>query len=65
MTSNGRHPQNIKSNHLLDHTKIVNLSLNDQTIFYKSFKQKQLVMEDDQQILRVEYFSNHGMDHTH
>ena len=26
------------SNHLLDHTQILNLSLDDQTIFYKSFK---------------------------
>ena len=26
------------SYHLLDHTQILNLSLDDQTIFYKSFK---------------------------
>jgi hypothetical protein len=26
------------SNHLLDHTQILNLSLNDQTILYKSLK---------------------------
>ena len=42
MTSNGRQPQNIKveylSNHQLDPTQIVNLSLDDQTIFNKSLK---------------------------
>ena len=26
------------SNHLLDHTQILNLRLNDQTVFCKSFK---------------------------
>ena len=35
------------SNHLLDHTQILNLSLYDQTIICKSFKWRQLPMEDD------------------
>jgi hypothetical protein len=43
------------SNHLLDHTQILNLSLYDQTIFG---------MEDDLTILKVEYLSNHILDHT-
>ena len=29
------------SNHLLDHTKILNLCFDDQTIFYKSLKRRQ------------------------
>ena len=51
MTSNGRrHPieDNLKilkveyiSNHLLDYTKILILSLDDQAIFHKSFKWRQ------------------------
>ena len=35
------------SNHLLDHTQILNLSLCDQAIFCKSFKWRQPTMEDD------------------
>ena len=41
-TSNGRLPQNMEylSNHLLDHTQILNLSLDDQTKFLLIFKMK-------------------------
>ena len=35
------------SNHLMDHTQILNLSLDDQTIFYKSLKWRQPSMEDN------------------
>jgi hypothetical protein len=35
------------SNHLLDHTQILNLSLDYQTIFYKSLKWKRPPMEDN------------------
>ena len=35
------------SNHLLDHTQILNLSLVDQTIFYKSLKWRWPPMEDN------------------
>ena len=35
------------SNHLLDHTQILNLSWDDQTIFYKSFKWRRPPMDDD------------------
>ena len=52
------------SNHLLDHTQILNLSLYDQTIFCKSFKERRPPMEDDLKILKVEYLSNHLLDHT-
>ena len=38
-------------NHLLDNTQILNLSLNDQAIFHKSFKWKQTPIEDDIKIL--------------
>ena len=33
--------------HLLDHTQILNLSLDDQTIFYKFLKWRQPLMEDE------------------
>jgi hypothetical protein len=52
------------SNHLLDHTQILNLSLNDQTIFWKSVKLRWPQMEDNIKILKVEYLSNHLLDHT-
>ena len=39
------------SNRLLDHTQILNLDLDDQTIFYKSFKIKTTLMEDDLKML--------------
>jgi hypothetical protein len=35
------------SNHVLDHTRMLNLSLNEQTIFYKSLKWRQTPMEDN------------------
>ena len=35
------------SNHLLDHTQILNFSLDDKTIFSKSSKWRQTPMEDD------------------
>ena len=38
------------SNHLLDHTQILNLSLDDQIILYKFFKWRQPPMEDDLQL---------------
>ena len=67
-TSNGRQPQNIKveylSNHLLDDTQILNLSLDDQTIFYKSIQWRRAPMEDDFKKLKVKYLSNHLLDHT-
>ena len=44
------------SNNLLDHTQILNLSLDDQTIFYKYFTWRWPPMEDD--------LSNHLLDHT-
>ena len=47
------------SNLLLDLTQILNLSLDDQTIFYKSLKWRRPLMEDDLQILKEEYLSNH------
>jgi hypothetical protein len=50
------------SNHLLDHTQILNLSLYDQTIFYKSFKWRQPLMEDGLKILKVVYLTNHLLD---
>ena len=52
------------SNHLLDHTQLLNLSLDDQTIFYKSFTGRHPTMEDDLKILKVEYLSEHLLDHT-
>ena len=52
------------SNHLLDHTKILNLSLHDHTIFYKSPKGRQPSKEDDLKIFKVEYLRNHILDHT-
>ena len=43
------------SNHLLDPTQILNLSKDDQTIFFKSSKSRRPSMEDDLKILKVEY----------
>ena len=51
-------------NHLLDHTQILNLSIDDQTIIYKFFKSILPPMEDNLKILKVEYISNHLLDHT-
>ena len=42
------------SNNLLDHTQILNLSLYDQTIFFKSFKRWQPPMEEDLKLSKVE-----------
>ena len=47
------------SNQLLDHIQISNLSLDDQTIFYKFLKWRRPPMEDNFKILKGEYHSNH------
>ena len=52
------------SNHLLDNVQILNLSLDDQTTFYKYFKWRRPPMEDDLKILKAEYLSNHLLEHT-
>jgi hypothetical protein len=44
------------SKHFLDHTQMLNLSLDDHTIFYKYLKWRR------PQILKMEYLSNHLMD---
>ena len=67
MTSNGRRSQNVKSGisqkpHFVACTNL-NLSLDDQTVFYKSLKLRQPSMKDDLKILIVEYLSNQ-LDHT-
>ena len=49
-------------NHLSDHAQILNLSLDDQTILYKSLKWRQPPVEDDLKILKVEYLSSHLLD---
>ena len=73
-TSHGRQPHmednlailkvEYLSNHLLDPTQILNLSLDDQTILFKLFKWRRPPMEDDLKILKVEYISNHLLDPT-
>jgi hypothetical protein len=52
------------SNHLLDHTQILNLYLDDQTIFYKYLKWRQPPVEDNLKILKVENLSKHLLDHA-
>ena len=52
------------SNHLLDPTQILNLSLYDQTLLYKSFKWRRPPMEDNLKISKVEYLSNPLLDHA-
>jgi hypothetical protein len=52
------------SYHLLDHSQILNLSLDNQTTFYKFLKLSWPPMEDDLKILKVEYLCNHLLDHT-
>ena len=52
------------SNHLLDPTNFLKLSLDDQTILYKSFELRQPPMEDDLKLFRVNYLSNCWLDHT-
>ena len=47
------------SNRFLDHAQILNLSLHDQSILYKSFKGRLPPMEDDLKILKVEYLIFH------
>ena len=45
------------SNYFLDYTKILNLSLDDQTVFCKSLKWRWPPMEDDLKIFKEEYLS--------
>ena len=62
MTANGRQPPmedylkilNVEylTRHISDHTQILDLNLNDQTIFYKSLKLRLFLMSDD---LRCKY----------
>ena len=52
------------SNQLSDHAQNLNLSLDDQTIFYKSLKWGWPLMEVDLKILKVEYLSNLLWDPT-
>ena len=49
-------------NLLLDHTQILNWSLDDQTIIYNSVKWRWPQMKDGFKILKVEYLSNHLSD---
>jgi hypothetical protein len=46
------------SNHLLDHIRILNLSLDEQTIFDKSFKWRRPLVEDNLEIFLVKYLRN-------
>ena len=74
ITSNGRWPpikDDLKiikveylNNHLLDHTHILNLNFDDQTLFYKFLKWRRPPMEDDLKILKVKNLSNPLLDHT-
>ena len=43
---------------------MLDLSLVDQTLFYKSLKLRRPQMEDDLKILKVKYLSNPLLDHT-
>jgi hypothetical protein len=52
------------SNHLLDYIQILNLSSDDQTIFYKFFKWRLPLMKDDIKILKVEYLNKQILFHT-
>ena len=65
-TSNGRQPQNMKSeislNHLSDHLQILNLYWGDQTKIKNFFKWRQPPMEDNLKIFKVEYLSNQWSD---
>ena len=47
------------SNHHLNQTQILNFSLDDQIIFFKSLKLIRPPMEDDLNLLKVEYLNNH------
>jgi hypothetical protein len=48
----------------MDHFTILNLSKDGGTIFYKSLKGRPPQIEEDLKILKVEYLSNHLLDHT-
>ena len=65
MTSIGRQPQNIKSGIFQQPIIGSNLSLDEQTTFYKSLKWRHPPMEEDLNILKVEYLSIHHLDYTH
>ena len=52
------------SNGLFDPTQILNLSLDYQTIFCKSFKWRRPPMEEDRKILKLKYLSNPLLDPT-
>ena len=52
------------SNQLLYHPPILNLSSDDQTIFYNALQIRCPQMEDDLKILKVEYLSNPFLDHN-
>ena len=52
------------SNCLLDHTKILNLDLGDQSKVFKYLKWRRPPMEDDLQIFKVDYLSNHLLHPT-
>ena len=64
-TSDGRRPpmeddlkilkEEYLSNYILEPTQILNLSFDDQTIFYKSLKLRRPPMEDDLKISKVDY----------
>ena len=47
------------SNHLLDHTQILNLSCDNQPVFYKTFKWRWPTIEDVIKILKAKYLSNY------
>ena len=67
MTSYGRRLQNIKSGISQQPpigSQILNLGLDDKSIFYKYLKFWQPLMEDDHKLFKVEYLSNHLLDHT-
>ena len=51
-------------NYVLTHKQISNISLDDQTIFYKSLKWRRPQMEDNLKILKLEYIINILWDHT-
>jgi hypothetical protein len=64
MTSNGRWPQNIKSQIFqqppIGSYSILNLSLDEQTILFKFIKWRRPLMEDDHKILKLRFLSNHS-----
>ena len=47
----------------MDYTQILNLTLDDQTKFYKSLKGRRPLMEDNLKLLKVVHLSNHLLDH--